>query len=336
MEVLSSLRELFLESIIDVAPIAIVAIDRRLKVQLMNTRSCQYMGLSKTQSDYTGQPITEILKNFGSNATPLVNNLLRFQFNFDLPEIIIGTRHLNVRCRPIRDGALLIFLNINNLKEKEAAAFNALLEGQELERRRFAQEIHDGIGPLISTLKMGMEGLQTTDNATEMVEIRKEAKRLIGILDIISLDIRSISHALLPASLVDYGLDSALRNLCDIIQKQTKLKISCFISKNLERLSPAIELGLYRIAQELLNNAIKYSSAKNIAVQLIRHSNSIVLMVEDDGVGFDHDDIGRKMEGIGFKNIMTRVESLHGTFSVESAAGEGVLATIELPLRLVE
>jgi signal transduction histidine kinase len=264
----------------------------------------------------------------------VIHNLLTFQFNFDLPEVKLGTRFLNVRCRPVVDGALMTLLNINNLKEKEVHALNSLLEGQELERKRFAQEIHDGIGPLLSTLKMSLQGLQTSDCAVSNSEQQQEFARLIDLIDIITVDIRSISHSLLPAALVDFGLESALTNLCELVQRQSKTTVDCFVSQRNTRLEPGTELSLYRITQELLNNALKYAEAKTIAVQLIRHATTVVLMVEDDGVGFDSAALKKNMEGIGFKNVMSRVESLGGTFSLESAIGEGVLATVEVPLKM--
>jgi signal transduction histidine kinase len=125
-----------------------------------------------------------------------------------------------------------------------------------------------------------------------------------------------------------------LVNLCELVQRQRKIKVDCFVSQRNTRLEPTAELGLYRITQELLNNALKYAEAKTIAVQLIRHETTVVLMVEDDGVGFDTSDLKKNMQGIGFKNVMARVESLGGSFSLESAEGEGVLASIEIPLRL--
>lgn len=336
MDILSTLREPFLDSIIQAAPIAIIAVDKRLNVLLMNPRSCNYLNLPEEDCiNALGKPITDFLIAFGASTAPIVNNLLTFRFNFDIAEVKLGNRYITVRCRPVKDGALMTFLSINNLKEKEAIAFNAILDGQELERKRFAQEIHDGIGPLLSTLKMGIEGLQLTDNTTEILEIKKEAKRLVGLVDLITLDIRSISHALLPPALVDYGLESALMNLCALVQRQSKIQVNCFVSQRKTRLEPTTELGLYRITQELLNNALKYASATNIAVQLIRHPNTVVLMVEDDGVGFNDGDV-KKLQGIGFRNIMARVESMGGNFSLESAVGEGVLATVEVPLKLVE
>ena len=335
MDTLSTLREPFLESIIHAAPIAIIAVDKRLMVRLINPRGYNYLELDEGKSAI-GRPITDFLTNFGSAATPAINNLLKFRFNFDLPEVKLGNRFLNIRCRPVQDGALMTFLNINNLREKETEALNALLKGQELERKRFAQEIHDGIGPLLSTLKLGIQGLQTTTVALNVSEIKSEADKFIDLIDRITMDIRSISHSLLPPALIDFGLESALVNLCELVQKQCKITIDCFVSKRNTRMEASAELGLYRIAQELLNNALKYAGAKCIAIQLIRHQTTVVLMVEDDGVGFDASDLRKNLQGIGFKNIQARVESLAGSFSLESAVNEGVLATVEIPLVLVK
>jgi len=328
------MREPFLESIIHAAPIAIIAIDKRLKINLINPRGCNYLNLDVGQADAClGKPITDFITKFGSETSQVVNHLLNFSFNFDLPEVKLGDRYLNVRCRPVEGGALMTFLNINNLKEKETQAFNALLEGQELERRRFAQEIHDGVGPLLSTLKMSIQGLQGSPTYQAHHKLQNELAKLIDVIDLVTVDIRSISHALLPSALIDFGLETALQNLCTLVQRQTKSKIECFISQKKSRLEPTMELGLYRIAQELLNNALKYASANNIAVQLFKHDTNVSLMVEDDGIGFDSADLEKNLQGIGFKNVLSRVESLGGKFSLESALGEGVLATIEIPLK---
>lgn len=336
MEALSNVRDSFLEDIIDVAPIAIIALDKRLRISLINSRGRQYIGPTALGLDYIGQPIIDVLNKFGRCVQPLNKNLSEFHFHFDLKDIKLGARQLNIRCRPFKDGAILTLYKIISYKEKETATYNAIFEGQEQERKRFAQEIHDGVGPLLSTLKFGIENLQTASDTTEIAVIRQEASHLNEIVGLISSDIRSISHSLLPSSLVDYGLESSLRNLCDIVHNQRKLKLSSYFSENFPRLQPASELGLYRIAQELLNNAIKHSFANNLAVQLVRHPNSIVLMIEDDGVGLDLNHFNNQLQGIGFKNIKTRVETLNGTFSIESALGKGFLAIIELPLDLQE
>lgn len=332
----SNLRESFLESIVQDAPIAIIAVDKASRVCLMNPRGCNYLGVSVQEvKNAVGKPVAGYLAKFGASTAPIIQNLKASCFSFDLPEVKLGTRYLNIRCRPMEDGALLTLLNINNLKEKEGQAVNALLEGQEQERKRFAQEIHDGIGPLLSTLKLSLQNLQTNfSNPTKVEENQLEFGRLTDLIDAITIDIRSISHALLPYALVDFGLENALANLCELVQRQSKIKVDCFVSKKKNRLSPTIELGLYRIAQELLNNALKYAGASTIAVQVIRHTSTVVLMVEDDGIGFDTSDPKNKQQGIGFKNVMARVESLNGSFSIESAVGDGVLATIEIPLKL--
>lgn len=327
--------EELLERIIEAAPIAIIYVDRRLRIKLINPRGCDHFRISEKEADgVLGKPVTDLLAKFGSQSSPITQKLLTFQYDFDLPDVLLGDRHLNIRCRPVLEGALLTLLNINALKEKETQAFNALLEGQEQERKRFAQEIHDGLGPMLSTLKLGLQNLHTKRFYTGNEDSDPDVLHLIELIDMVTVDVRRISHALLPSSLIDFGVESALVNLCEIVQKQRNVKVSCFVSKRNTRLESNTELGIYRIAQELLNNALKYANAKNIAIQLIRHERTVVLMVEDDGMGFDEEAMRKNMEGIGFKNVMSRVESLGGTFSLEAAIGEGVLVTIELPLKL--
>ena len=100
------------------------------------------------------------------------------------------------------------------------------------------------------------------------------------------------------------------------------------------RLGEQMELGLYRISQELINNSLKYAQAKNITIQIIKHPNDITLTVEDDGIGFDNDHYSKLMsKGIGFQNIKARTEALNGVFTIDTSPGNGVMATIEIRIK---
>jgi signal transduction histidine kinase len=181
-------------------------------------------------------------------------------------------------------------------------------------------------------MKLNIQNLQSQKDLPEPM-LHDRLQFLVEMVDMMTQDIRSISHALLPPVLVDFGLEAALNHLCFLTNSNDKVKVEFFASPNEERLAPQTELGLYRIAQELLNNAIKYSEAKTITVQLFRHPHSIVLTVEDDGVGFDEQELKQKMKGLGILDVQGRVKSLDGQFTLESAPNEGVLAMVEVPLK---
>ena len=220
----------------------------------------------------------------------------------------------------------------NIIKNIEKQTLQATLQGQEQERRRIAQEIHDGLGPLFSSLTMHIESLEEIieEKTPEFIfhcSILRELSKTIA------QDIRSISHDLMPSAVEDFGVAIALENLCKTTDEVAKAEIE-FYATNMEgRMDEDIELGLYRIGQELLNNALKYSNAESIVIQLIKHEDSVVLMVEDDGVGFDMQNIPTMKKGIGWRNINMRTKSLGGVFTIDSRVGEGVLATVEVPLK---
>jgi len=153
-----------------------------------------------------------------------------------------------------------------------------------------------------------------------------------SLVDYAVQETKAISQNLMPAALENYGLEKTLITLSEKISLSSKVTIN-FHSFNLDkRFKKNIEIGLYRIAQELTNNALKHSNAQEINIQLIQHKTSILLMVEDDGVGFEAVEEGNIMTGSGLNNIITRVKSLHGTFSIDSSPGNGTIATVEIPL----
>jgi len=123
------------------------------------------------------------------------------------------------------------------------------------------------------------------------------------------------------------------QHLCDRVNESGKVTIEFFHKGLQERLSQEIELNLFRIIQELLNNAFKYAKANTITIQLIEYPQMIMLSVEDDGVGFDPKQLPTLIDkGIGLQNIETRVHTLSGTCNIETQPGKGVLTTIELPI----
>ena len=318
-----------LESIIMDAPIGMIAFDDNLNIVMMNPRGRNYLNIGHQEKvKVLGEPL------LGFVPEPFKNKLsAQFEsgkLNADFPEIRLGQRYVTVRCRPVFGGALLTFMNISKSKEMEIATYNAMLEGQESERRRIAQEMHDGIGPLLSALKLNIEHLYS-QVPLEDPDLAPRFDTVVSMIDQVTQEIRSISHSLMPAALMDFGLDVALQQLCGRVSLKGKTQVTFFSNQPAVRLEPNIELGLYRIGQELLNNALKYAAAKEINVQIIHHEKSIVLMIEDDGKGFDQKDLKTKMKGIGHLDIQARVKSMKGHFSLESFPGEGVLATVEVP-----
>lgn len=249
---------------------------------------------------------------------------------FDLREVSIDARFLHVKGKRYNHDLLITSEDVTQSKVTDIAALNAMLEGQEGERQRLAKELHDGIGPLLSTTRLNLDMILS--EAQLQSRYRKKLENANEMLGMMADDLRSISHALMPGAIVDFGLIKALQNLCIKANENGKVHIHFFYSGKQERFDQQIELGLYRIAQELINNALKHGQASQINVQLIRFSSSLLLMIEDDGIGFSPILVaGENHAGIGLRNVKTRTKTLGGKFNLDTRPGSGVSVTVEVP-----
>lgn len=316
-------------SAINGMPFGVIVVDRQGAVNICNARALEHLGI---QEEPVGSPLAPNLSDLPKLVELLHAYRQKGTATFDLLKLPFHTRYLTITGRPIPNGLIITTIDVTYEVEREIAAVNAMVEGQEMERRRLAKEIHDGIGPLLSTLKLCLEGMKA-HVGNRNIPFNQNYHNALDLLASVTRDIRDISHDLMPGSLVDFGLVSALENLCRKANQSGKVQVNFYHSGMEGRLDQTIELGLYRIAQELLSNVFKYANATVANVQLIRHPDSIILMVEDDGVGFDRRQLRQlTLHGIGLQNIRTRVRSLGGSFTLESQPGEGVLATVEIPL----
>ena len=322
----------FLASIIGNAPFGIIAIDLNGAITMCNRQALDQLSISLKPKDILETLITNHTQDISKLNNRLLYCLEKGRKAFNLNSIIVKDKVLNIKGRPILNGMIITTADITEAKETERKVLNAMLEGQEKERIRLAKEIHDGIGPLMSTIKLNIESVKKElDQSSE--KTLKKIDNVEELIQNIATDIRAISHALMPSALKDFGLISALQNLVLKANKAEAFEIDLIHSEMNERLDSAIELGLYRISQELLNNAIKHSKAQYITIQLIKHPDQITLTVEDDGVGFQKEKIQKLVDiGIGLRNIKTRTEAMRGEFSIDTNPGKGVMATIEIPL----
>lgn len=212
-------------------------------------------------------------------------------------------------------------------KEKQIQVFDAILKGQEEERSRIAKDLHDGLGGLLSGTKLALTNMK--DTMIMQPEQVTAFEKSITQLDSSIVELRKIAQNLMPEALVRFGLKNALLDYCNSMQMASNISI------NYEQLGVERELGntaqlyIYRIIQELINNAIKYSTAKNIFVQITKTEQKVLLTVEDNGTGFDKS-ILKTSPGIGYKSIQQRVDYFKGDMKIEGAPGEGTQINIEL------
>lgn len=236
----------------------------------------------------------------------------------------------------------VIFLNRNRAKKNEQlirqeaqlklreAELNAVINSQEKERNRFARDLHDGFGQLISVLKLNLSSLNDKD--AQYPEKRLEVFRNgESVINDMYTELRSICFDLMPQTLVKKGLTIALKEFGDRITQSKKVVCEVIVFSNKERLPELVEISLFRICQEWVNNVIKYAKASHITIQLTRDETELTLTVEDDGKGFDVSEFYNG-KGNGWKNIQTRLNLVNGEFDLDThPERQGTMMTVNLP-----
>ena len=215
-------------------------------------------------------------------------------------------------------------------RESEKKILNAIIQTEEIERKRFAKDLHDGLGPLLSTVKLSVSTLGEMDQDKSRKEILRNTDYLIN--EAIK-SIREISNNLSPHMLKNIGLASAVKNFTNRIVGPKVPNI--IFESNLfgKRFNEEIEVILYRVICELINNTIKHANAKNIEMHLNNQDNTILLTYSDDGIGFNVSEVihGNSM-GTGYSNMMSRLRSIKGNIEVESQHNEGTKAIVRVYL----
>ena len=214
-------------------------------------------------------------------------------------------------------------------QEQKIMALDYILEGEEKERRRIAKDLHDSLGSLLTSAKIQLN--QTFKDVSALTENIKLVKAQEIISDAAD-EVRRISHDMMPDALVNLGLQVAIEDLVQSIHHPEELKVSTyFFDLDEGVLSDQQQLGLYRIVQELTQNVLKHAQASQLIIQLSQEEEMLQLLVEDDGVGFDPA-VMEKEEGIGLKNIRSRVQYLGGSMTVDSKPGGPTLFQIDVPV----
>lgn len=215
-------------------------------------------------------------------------------------------------------------------KEKQLQATNAILKGQEEERSRIAKDLHDGLGGLLSGVKYSLNTMK--ENVILSSENALSFERTIDMLDSGIQELRRVAHNMMPENLLKFGLDTALRDFCNSITNTGKLKViyNSFDMQNYQA-ENNVNITVYRIIQELINNTMKHANASECIVQLNSNENTLYVTVEDNGSGFDYN-ILNENKGAGWTNINNRITLLKGKIKVESNKEIGTSINIEIPI----
>ncbi|BAX81652.1 sensor histidine kinase [Labilibaculum antarcticum] len=212
-------------------------------------------------------------------------------------------------------------------KENEAKVLSAVIKTEEQERHRFAKELHDGLGPILSTIKMTNSALnKSVENANNLQIIQKTDQAINEAI----ITLKEISNQLSPHILERYGLEKAIKTFIGGIQLTNQYQIQLNIQLSEKRFDYNLELILYRIIGELFNNTLKHASASKIDLSLLTYHHKLELMYSDNGIGFSPN--MKSVKGMGLSNIHTRVKSLDGSIEINTRKNEGFYLKVEIPI----
>ena len=211
----------------------------------------------------------------------------------------------------------------------EKMFLNTIIQTEEKERKRFAKDLHDGLGPLLSTVKMSVSSLAQMKHDDISREIVENTELVIN--EAIK-SLKEISDNLSPHILNNFGLVRALNNFSNKINVARTIKINLESDLKDERFDNNVEVVLYRVVCELINNTIKHAKAKKIDLSLTKDGEYLSIVYKDDGKGFDVDKVINQPSGtgMGFSNIYSRINSLKGEIKIESEQKKGTFVTIKV------
>nr|WP_321411731.1 ATP-binding protein [uncultured Carboxylicivirga sp.] len=238
-------------------------------------------------------------------------------------------RSYEIKSYPIinksKKAAMISLRDISARKEALKKEMETIILTEEKERRRFAQELHDGIGPLLSTTKLYLEWFDKPNaNINKSIIINKMKETIEETFN----SIQEISNNISPNTLNSFGLDTAIHKFIQRLKNVSDINFKYHNDFN-SRLNIQLEITIYRILCELINNSIKYANANKILMK-IESNHGVNVHYHDNGVGFNPLEISKKGSGFGISNIKARVLSLGGQFSLKSTPGEGMNVKIKL------
>ncbi|TXD49151.1 sensor histidine kinase [Polaribacter sp. IC073] len=220
--------------------------------------------------------------------------------------------------------------NLTFLKEQELITINAMVDGQEKERKQIAEDLHDNLGSVLATLKMHFENLQIHKDKKKINQ-DKLFDKTESLIDEAYLKVRSIAHAKNAGVIANQGLLIAVQMMAEKISSADKIKIEVIDFGLNKRLENSLEISVFRTIQELITNVIKHAEAHNITINISLFHKNLNIIVEDDGKGFNTKKIDIK-KGMGIGAIKTRIKHLKGTFEIDSTPKKGTSIIINIPV----
>lgn len=220
--------------------------------------------------------------------------------------------------------------NLALLKEQEINSINAMVEGQEKERKRVAEDLHDNLGSVLATLKLHFENLRI-NKKKEKIDQEVLFDKTENLIDEAYLKVRSIAHAKNAGVIANQGLLAAVKLMADKISLANKVHIEVVHFGLDMPLDNSLEIAVFRMIQELITNTLKHANATSATINISRHDNLLNIIVEDNGIGFN-ESLMNSSSGMGLSSIKTRVAHMEGELIVDTTPNKGATIIINLPI----
>ncbi|MEW7292598.1 sensor histidine kinase [Aquimarina sp. 2304DJ70-9] len=217
------------------------------------------------------------------------------------------------------------------LKEQELASIDAMIAGQEKERQRLANDLHDNLGSTLATVKLHFQHLKNNKDNSETKNITELYNKTDNLLEEAYQKVRTIAHEKNSGVMAKQGLLPAIKKLAKKVSNSNELLVEVQDYGLEKRLDNTLEITIFRMIQELITNIIKHAHATEIHISLTNHDSLLNIIVEDNGKGFDAKVLPEK-DGMGLATIEKRVEHLEGTFEIDSTLGKGTNIIINIPI----
>ena len=216
-------------------------------------------------------------------------------------------------------------------QESEQNVISAIIKTEDLARQTFARELHDGLGPVLSSIKMTLSAVNN-DSLTPVNKKIIESAYKASDNSIIAL--KEIANSLSPHLLKNFGLGKAIETFVGQLFASGNIKFGLELNFNENHLSEEMKISCYRIVSELFNNSLKHANPSEVSLTMTEAKGVLTMRYKDDGCGFENLPLNKKgkTQGMGFNNIISRTKSLKGTYSIQSALGLGFSVVFHFPL----
>ncbi|MEP7319294.1 MAG: sensor histidine kinase, partial [Panacibacter sp.] len=212
--------------------------------------------------------------------------------------------------------------------EQKKKTTQAVMQAEEEERKRIALELHDSIAQKMVVAKLNLEAFET--ELPDLTATQQQVyNNIFSLVDESCTEVRELSHSMVPQAFFKSGLTDALKSLVDKIENKN-LRVIFSAEGNLANLEKNAELMIYRIIQECIQNVLKHAKASRLDIALIAEQNELDVTIEDNGTGFDLAAV--TSDGLGMKNVYSRIEYLNGKIDITSAPGKGTAIALYIPM----